>query len=71
MDIVNVLNHVGSGGSPLWVGVMGRVPADWEGSGRISPSGDTTTDGEDAISEWGRNLDISSPVGGDGGGGNE
>ena len=37
-----------SGGDPLLVGVMGRVPADWEESGNISPLSDTKADGEEA-----------------------
>ena len=45
----NVLHCSGSGGAPLRVGVMGHVPADWEGAGRISPSYDTADDGADAI----------------------
>ena len=31
----NVLHHGGSDGAPLRVKVVGYVPADWEGDGRI------------------------------------
>ena len=43
---------------------------DWEGSGRISPSGDTAADGADATAERGRDLDITYPGGGSSGGRN-
>ena len=42
-DVGNVLHRGGSGGSPLRVGVLGHVPAGWEGDGRISPLGDMLT----------------------------
>ena len=47
MDVGIFLHHGGSGGAPLQVGVVGHVPADWEGAGQHSPSGDTAADRED------------------------
>ena len=32
-DNRDVLHCGGSGGARLWVGVVGRVPTDWEGAG--------------------------------------
>ena len=34
-DVKIVLHCGGSGSAPLGVGVVGRVPTDWEGDGRI------------------------------------
>ena len=48
---------------------MGRVPADWEGAGRFSPSGDTAAYGVDVTSKQGRDVDIPSTGGGNGRGG--
>ena len=67
-DVGNVLHRSGSGGATLQVGVVGHVPADWEGAGRISTLGNTAADGEDATEEWVWYLDTPSPGGGDGGG---
>ena len=64
--IGNVLNPIGSGDAPLRVGVVGRVPADWEGGGRIFPSGDMVADGADTTAERRWDGDIPSPRGGDG-----
>ena len=36
-----------SGYAPLHIGVVVHVPADWEGAGQHSPSGDTAADRED------------------------
>ena len=69
MDVVNVLHHSGSGGALIRVGVVGCVPVDWEGVGRISPSGDTAIGGEIYTAEWVRDLDLTSPGGGNGDGG--
>ena len=41
-----------------------------EGNGWLLLSGDTAADGADATSEWGWDLEIPSPVGGNGRGGN-
>ena len=60
-DAGNVLHRGGSGGAPLRVRVVVHIPTDWEGSGRLSPSGDTATEKEDATEERGRDLDIPSP----------
>ena len=68
-NVGNVLQCGHLGGAPLRVGVIGNVPADWEGSGQLSPSVCTTTDGVDATAEQGRDMDIPSPGGGDDGGG--
>ena len=70
MDAGNVLHRGGPGGAPLRVGFVCHVSADWEGAGRLSPSGDTSADRENATSEWGQDLGITSPVGGNGGGRN-
>ena len=48
---------------------MGRVPTDCNGAVRLSPLGDTALGRTDATSEPGRNLKLTSPWGGDGGGG--
>ena len=61
MDVRNYLHRGGSDGAPLWVGVVGHVPADWEGDGNNSPSGDTAADGADATSEQIWDMDIPSP----------
>ena len=65
----NVLYHVSSGGTPIRVKDVGRVPVDWEDSGKISPSGGMETDGVDVTSELGQEMDAPSPGEGDGGGG--
>ena len=60
-DVGNILHHCVSSGSPLWVGVVGNVPADWEGDGQNSPSEDTSADGADTTSERIWDVDIPSP----------
>ena len=69
VDVGNILHHCVSSGSPLWVGVVGNVPADWEGDGQISPSGDMAADGAYATLKRGRYMEIPSPGRGDGRGG--
>ena len=68
MDVRNYLHRGGSDGAPLWVGVVGHVPADWEGAGHYSPSGYTVADGVDSISERIWDVDIPSPGDINGGG---
>ena len=68
MDVGNVLHHGGSGGAPLRVGVVGHVPADWEGARKHSESGDTVADRADTTSERIRDVDIPSPGAGNDGG---
>ena len=68
VDVGNFLHRGGSGGAPLRVGVVGHVPADWEGAGQHSPSGDTEVDGADTTYERIWDVDIPSPGAGNGGG---
>ena len=55
--------------TPLRVGDVVHVPADWEDAGRFSPLGDTAADGADVTAKWKRYMDVSYPGRGDGGGG--
>ena len=50
VDIRDVLHRGGSGSALLEVRVVGNFPADWNGAGRIPPSGDKKADGADATS---------------------
>ena len=61
VDVGNFLHRGGSGGAPLRVGVVGHVPANWEGDGQNSPSEDTSADGADTTSERIWDVDIPSP----------
>ena len=51
VDVMNVIHCGGSGSAPLRVGVVGYVPANWEGTERIQPSDDTVVDR--GIPHWG------------------
>ena len=55
------LHHGGSGGAPLQVRVVGRVPIDWEGPGQNSPWGDTEAEGADETFERIWDMYITSP----------
>ena len=60
MDVENFLHHGVSGGAPLQVGVVGRIPADWGGAGQNSPLGDTADYRLYATSERISYVDIPS-----------
>ena len=61
VELGDVLHRSGSDSDPLWIGVVGRVPADWDGAGRISPLSDTEIDGAESTSEQGQDLDLTYP----------
>ena len=54
------LHFGGSGVAPLQVGVVGRIPADWEGARQNSPLGDAAYYRLDATSEQISYVDIPS-----------
>ena len=68
MYVGNFLHFGGSGGAPLQVGVVGRIPADWEGAGQNSPPGDAAYYRVDATSERISYVDIPSLGASNGGG---